>query len=120
MSPDMVFYSRNSCLIGVLIHLGGCGVWFVKVLSSTAEQVHDFLSSMTLGTDINTASGKLDMYALCTYFVTTVFSTVCFGDVHVLNMAERLVYIVLMLYGVLVFGDLFPSSQSSTTMPGNR
>jgi hypothetical protein len=91
VSPDMVFYSRNSCLIGALIHLGGCGVWFVKVLSSTAEQVDDFLSSMTLGTDINTASGKLDIYVLCTYFVTTVFSTVGFGDVHALNMAERLV-----------------------------
>lgn len=81
-------------------------MWFVKVLSSTLEQVDDFLSSMALDADIKTASGKVEIYVLCTYFVTTVFSTVGFGDVHALNMAERLVYIVLMLYGVLVFGDL--------------
>ena len=45
-------------------------------------------------------------YITCSYFVTTVFSTVGFGDIYALNEWERAFYVLLMLCGVMIFGNL--------------
>lgn len=41
---------------------------------------------------LQTLAGKLHAYCLCTYFVTTVFSTVGFGDMSATNSIERYPY----------------------------
>jgi len=93
-----------------LIHIGGCIVWLVKVISEPEEQVHNFLNSQSPeyegDVDLSTANGKLFAYGLSVYFVTTVFSTVGFGDMSATNPTERITYCFLMMYGVMVFGDL--------------
>jgi hypothetical protein len=50
--------------------------------------------------------GKLSAYGICTYFVTTVFSTVGFGDISANNAVERAFFSLLMLYGIIVFGNV--------------
>ena len=93
-----------------LIHIGGCIVWLVKVTSEPEEQVHNFLNSQSpeyeSDVELSTANGKLFAYGLSVYFVTTVFSTVGFGDMSATNPTERITYCFLMMYGVMVFGDL--------------
>jgi len=93
-----------------LIHLGGCIVWLVKVLTTSEASVDSFLNDFADHegefVDLSTLSGKLSAYCVCTYFVTTIFSTVGFGDISATNLAKRVVYSVLMLYGILVFGNL--------------
>jgi hypothetical protein len=92
-----------------LIHLGGCVVWLVKVTSSDLDHVDEFLHSLhddNYEVDMKSINGKLSAYGICTYFVTTIFSTVGFGDISATNAVERFVFSLLMLYGILVFGDL--------------
>jgi hypothetical protein len=95
-----------------LVHLGGCLVWFVKVLFYQ-DEVDEFLATFAppgadqrACSDIGTVCGKLTAYSICTYFVCTVFSTVGFGDIAATNAPERLCYSALMLYGIMVFGNL--------------
>jgi len=68
-----------------LIHLGGCIVWLVKVLTTSEASVDSFLNDFADHegefVDLSTLSGKLSAYCVCTYFVTTIFSTVGFGDI---------------------------------------
>lgn len=53
-----------------LIHMGGCAVWLVKILSVESEDVvHEFLESHG-SPPLDTVDGKLAAYSLCTYFVS--------------------------------------------------
>ena len=65
----------------------------VKIQPYHVQQVDDFLIGLNdeHGIDLGTASGKLAAYGVCTYFVTTVFSTVGFGDISATNSTERVV-----------------------------
>ena len=107
-------YQRQALLalwILGIIHLGGCAVWFVKVFTSDLGDVLDFLEEhrpFASGSpaDLATPQGKVATYLTCAYFVTTVFSTVGFGDITATNSYERIMYSALMLSGILVFGNL--------------
>ena len=65
-----------------LIHLGGCSVWLVKVITTSPAGVDHFLNDFADHegefVDLRTVMGKLSAYCICTYFVTTIFSTVEF------------------------------------------
>ena len=50
-----------------------------------------------------TVHGKLTTYTISMYFVTTVFSTVGFGDIGPANSSERICCMFLMLTGIVVF-----------------
>jgi hypothetical protein len=69
-----------------LIHLGGCGIWLIKVATTDEEHVQEFLDrhrpdASAEFPSLSTPEGKMAAYVTCTYFVTTVFSTVGFGDI---------------------------------------
>lgn len=91
------------------LHLSACAAWLTKVISSPREQVDDFLEGFRtpdLEIDIATVHGKLTTYTISMYFVTTVFSTVGFGDIGPANSSERICCMFLMLTGIVVFGNL--------------
>jgi hypothetical protein len=91
------------------IHLAACFAWLTKVLSSSKDDVTEFVKSfetIDAPIDLGTASGKIEAYWISTYFVTTVFSTVGFGDISPQNFAERMMCMLLMLCGIVVFGNL--------------
>eukprot|EP00802_Teleaulax_amphioxeia_P010134 Tamp_10159.p1 GENE.Tamp_10159~~Tamp_10159.p1 ORF type:complete len:600 (+),score=124.83 Tamp_10159:229-2028(+) len=96
--------------IAICIHLAACGSWLVKVLTNEAWEVDNFLESLSQDPeapiDLSTGQGKLETYVICAYFTTTVFSTVGFGDISPGNTGERIMGILLMLSGILIFGNL--------------
>ena len=91
------------------LHLCACAAWLTKVASMPREQVDEFLLGFRTDEkeiDISTTDGKLESYTISIYFVTTVFSTVGFGDIGPSNRSERMGCMFLMLTGIVVFGNL--------------
>ena len=84
------------------IHLGACASFLVKVVFSTPAEVDLFLVQHSKDQDnpidLSTVDGKLEAYALCTYFIMTVFTTIGFGDVTPANSSERAIAVFLMLW----------------------
>mmetsp|Transcript_21267 Transcript_21267/g.44673 ORF Transcript_21267/g.44673 Transcript_21267/m.44673 type:complete len:97 (+) Transcript_21267:1581-1871(+) len=83
---DFPMYFRVCRTLGVLamsMHLFACGFWRLKSAADPSELI-DFLHSRGLSVD-DTGQN----YALCMYFICTVFCTVGFGDISASNHSER-------------------------------
>jgi len=92
------------------IHLAACISWLVRVITNQPHEVEAFLEQLSSNPDapidLGSAKGKAEVYVISAYFCTTVFSTVGFGDIVPTNTVERVMAILLMLAGVLIFGNL--------------
>ena len=79
------------------------------MLASSRADVDQFIEGFDTAEyqiDISTSQGKLHLYGISVYWVTTVFSTVGFGDISPVNAIERALTCILMLTGAVVFGNL--------------
>ena len=79
------------------------------MLASSRADVDQFIEGFDTAEyqiDISTSQGKLHLYGISVYWVTTVFSTVGFGDISPVNATERALTCILMLTGAVVFGNL--------------
>jgi hypothetical protein len=57
----------------------------VKVLSTSPEDIGEFLEGKGLAADAPTSQ----QYILCCYFIVTIFTTVGFGDISASNTSEQ-------------------------------
>ncbi|EKX33385.1 hypothetical protein GUITHDRAFT_120449 [Guillardia theta CCMP2712] len=103
--PRIMRLSKLFASIGLMVHLCSCLYWLVKVTTNSNEEVSLFIQSKSMQEGID------DEYTLSFYFVTTIFTTIGFGDVYAENHAERVYCIVVMYLGSLVFGILLAEVQ---------
>lgn len=90
-----------------MVHVCACIYWFVKDISSSEAEMIDFFAGQKL--DDETAS----KYVLSAYFISSVFTTVGFGDVAAMNEAEQIFSMVIMYMGTFVFGTLLSEVESA-------
>ncbi|EKX41194.1 hypothetical protein GUITHDRAFT_142125 [Guillardia theta CCMP2712] len=92
----------------LVVHTTSCLFWLVKQLSSTEEQVCEFLTSRSLPCD----GSPFGSYVVMIYFTNTIFATVGFGEITPQNTYERLYTIGSMFVGVMVFGTMLSEVQT--------
>jgi len=105
-------------LVGVVtsvcmgIHVSACFFWLVRVNTMSEQDVEDFiLGSVGADVDPHSPNGMVRIYTMCFYFVSTVFTTVGFGDIAANNSSEQIFIVCLMLLGSLVFATLLSEIQ---------
>jgi hypothetical protein len=94
-------------LSGIALGVHTCAsiFWLCKVLSRTPEQIEEFK-------EINEISDLVeDQYAACFYFITTIITTIGFGDFVPENTTERIFTIIVMYIGSMIFGILLAEVQ---------
>ena len=108
-----VFLSRLFRLlvaISFTVHTVACLFWLVKeAFAERPEDVEAFQQREGIGAD----ASLLDKYMLAAYYITTVFTTVGFGDISAENTPERIFTIGAMYMGVIVFGMLLSEVQNA-------
>lgn len=108
-----VFLSRLFRLlfaISFTVHTVACLFWLVKeAFAASPEDIAAFQEQAGLNPD----AGLLDKYMLAAYYITTVFTTVGFGDISAENTPERIFTIGAMYLGVIVFGMLLSEVQNA-------
>jgi hypothetical protein len=77
--------------------------------SRSLEEVDHWLQAHGLERD----AGLTHKYIVASYYITTVFTTVGFGDIAAENTPERLFTIFTMYMGVIVFGMLLSEVQNA-------
>ena len=91
--------------IALGVHTCASVFWLCKVLSRTPEQILEFR-------EVNEISDSVeDQYAACFYFITTIITTIGFGDFVPENTTERIFSIVVMYIGSMMFGILLAEVQ---------
>ena len=108
-----VFLSRLFRLLVAIIftvHTVSCLFWLVKE-SSARDMVE--VESWLLANGLPVDAPLLDKYMVAAYFITTVFTTVGFGDIAAENTQERVFSIAAMYVGVVVFGTLLSEVQNA-------
>ena len=63
--------------------------------------------------DPHSAHGMVRIYTMRFYFVSTVFTTVGFGDISASNSQEHIFIVCLMLLGLLVFAATVGDSRNA-------
>jgi len=111
--PPPLLFRVFRVLFGIafLVHACACVYWLVKEVSSTPEDVADFMEENGIGAD----APLVRKYVLASYFVNTVFTTVGFGDIHATNTAEQVFCVVIMYMGTIVFGVLLSEIESAVS-----
>ena len=94
-------------LVGIAlgVHTCSCIYWLCKTLSFSAEEVQQFLDELDIGSDVKS------QYISSFYFITTIFTTIGFGDIVPLNLSERIFGIVVMYIGSITYGILLAEVQ---------
>ena len=95
------------------VHTCSCIYWLCKTLSFSAEEVQQFLDELEIGSDVKS------QYISSFYFITTIFTTIGFGDIVPLNLSERIFGIVVMYIGSITYGILLaevPAGTAPTVM----
>ena len=69
------------CVLAVAMHICSCLFWVVKT-SGSDESLHDWLAERGLD-----RGDKAGCYLVCIYCISTVFTTVGFGDIFAINGA---------------------------------
>jgi len=72
----------------LIVHICACIYWLVKLVFSDDSDMVDFLDYHDLPTAVHGA--LWERYLLAMYFISTIFTTVGFGDISAINSAERL------------------------------
>lgn len=91
--------------IGLGVHTCACVFWLCKVLSHPEEDVLAFMDKFNINEDVKV------QYTASFYFITTIITTIGFGDIVPYNTAERIFCIVVMYIGSLIFGILLAEVQ---------
>ena len=106
ISPKQGKTFKVMVMLVMTIHILGCMWWLWKVLGMTLDEVNDFLDAQAWGKytrhHIDTATGKLEAYAICIYVVTMTLTTVGYGDISADNTAERVGYVILFIVGAFI------------------
>lgn len=106
--PLVVFQlTKLLILTFYMVHICACIYWFVKEGSNSEGEMVDFFSLQNL--EDETAS----KYVLSAYFISSVFTTVGFGDVAATNEAEQVFCMLIMYMGTFVFGTLLSEVESA-------
>jgi hypothetical protein len=87
--------------IFLVVHTCTCTFWLVKTVTTTPEEVERFLEKQGVS-----EATLADCYVISFYYVNTIFTTVGFGDVTPSNHEERLVTVLFMFIGTVVFAYL--------------
>jgi len=95
-------------VIMLMMHSCSCLYWLVKEISSSQEEIEEFLHLHNLDNTANLAN----KYVIATYFINTMFTTVGFGDIYAYNTAERLFASVAMYVGCINFSIMLASIQN--------
>jgi len=90
-----------------MVHICACIYWFVKEGSNTEGEMSFFFS------DQNLEDVTASKYVLSAYFISSVFTTVGFGDVAATNEAEQVFCMLIMYMGTFVFGTLLSEVESA-------
>ena len=110
ISPKQGKTFKVMVMLVMTIHILGCMWWLWKVLGMTLDEVNDFLDAQAWGKytrhHIDTATGKLEAYAICIYVVTMTLTTVGYGDISADNTSERVGYVILFIVGAFIWGNL--------------
>lgn len=93
--PPWIVLGKVFVFIFLAVHLSGCFYWLVKMICSDGADVEQFLTIQNLPPDASVA----ERYVVSIYFVSTVFTTVGFGDVSAVSTGERLYSIFIMFIG---------------------
>ena len=91
--------------IALGVHTCACIFWLCKVLSHPEEEVFKFMEEFEINTDVKV------QYTASFYFITTIITTIGFGDITPYNTAERIFCIIVMILGSLIFGILLAEVQ---------
>ncbi len=97
-----------------IIHVFNCIFWLIKEMSTTDEEMLDFLIQHNIMSEnsepgdpdwfkTSEATFLIQRYVLSGYFINTVMTTVGFGDIAGTSVPERLFLIVAMWVGLLLF-----------------
>ncbi|CAI2381154.1 unnamed protein product [Moneuplotes crassus] len=100
-------------LIGITTHVFAC-IWYF--LSKWYDFSHDtwvYRTGLADATDFNA-------YIYCFYFIIQVLTTVGYGDITIHSSTEKLVIMIIMLVGVVVFSFAFGSLLSALTNIDSR
>jgi len=110
---SQVFLSRLFRLLIAItftVHSVACAYWLVKEAGSESlEEVSLWVQGHGLEADASLP----DKYIVAAYYITTVFTTVGFGDISADNTSERIFTIGTMYMGVIVFGMLLSEVQNA-------
>ncbi|EWS72926.1 cation channel family protein (macronuclear) [Tetrahymena thermophila SB210] len=79
----LVFY------IIILIHIFGCGFYFVGVYSSESFDERNWIKTQNL-----VQSSKIEQYINSIYFITITMVTIGYGDIYPINQYEKLYTII--------------------------
>ncbi|KAL4467946.1 hypothetical protein ABPG72_022860 [Tetrahymena utriculariae] len=79
----LVFY------IIILIHIFGCGFYFVGVYSCKSSDDINWIKDQNLA-----QSSKIEQYINSIYFITITMVTIGYGDIHPINQYEKLFTII--------------------------
>jgi hypothetical protein len=97
-----------------IIHAFNCIFWLIKEVSTTDEDMLDFLIQHNIVPansepgdpdwfNTSEATFLIERYVLSGYFINTVMTTVGFGDIAGTSLPERLFLVVAMWVGLLLF-----------------
>jgi hypothetical protein len=91
--------------IALGVHTCSCTFWLVKVVTSSMEEVDTFREEYGISADVQV------QYLASFYFITTIMTTIGFGDIVPRNSMERLYCIIVMYMGSVIFGILLAEVQ---------
>lgn len=109
IKPDSVRLTNLAFGVLMCIHLGSCFFWMIKYHTHTAIELGEFMLEYNIsepaGCDpddkICRCTNAWSIFLTCFYFVTTVLTTVGFGDINATNDAERIFVVLLELCGTV-------------------
>ena len=79
INPILPRIFKIFCVLAISMHICSCIFWVVK-MSSPADAVEEWLADRSLE-----LSDKAGCYLVCIYCISTVFTTVGFGDIYATN-----------------------------------
>ena len=88
--------------IALAVHICACTFWLVKILSNTDEEMVEFLLYVNAPVEDDISQH----YMVSFYFISTVFTTIGFGDIFAENHYERIYSVLVMFIGSIIFGTL--------------
>mmetsp|Transcript_7611 Transcript_7611/g.18673 ORF Transcript_7611/g.18673 Transcript_7611/m.18673 type:complete len:652 (-) Transcript_7611:91-2046(-) len=105
--PPAVVLGKVFILVFAMVHVCACIFWLIKQVGSSEAEYEGFLEDQGL----ESSSSVESKYVVAIYFISTIVTTVGFGDIAGLNSWERLFCIFIMFIGSVIFGYLLASIQ---------
>lgn len=103
ISNTVLAMIKYGLMIAVFAHWGSCVLWLVPRFRGFPESswVNVYLAGTNQGPAINLTVGS--RYLIGFYFSMTIMSTLGFGEITPQNDVERIMLILLMLVGAMIF-----------------